>query len=53
MMRIKALHSASAMLAGIETAHMISKWQFANNQLPTHQQFIPHAVIAMSDNGQL
>jgi putative transposase len=28
----KAFHSASATLVGIETAHMISKGQFANNQ---------------------
>jgi putative transposase len=44
MMGFKALHSASAMLAGIETAHMISKWQFANNQLPAHQQFMALTV---------
>jgi putative transposase len=37
MMGIKAFNSAIATLAGIETAHMISKWQFANNQLPAHQ----------------
>jgi putative transposase len=30
MMGIKAFHSAIATLAGIETAHMISKWQLAN-----------------------
>ena len=37
MMGFKAFHSASATLAGIETAHMIRKGQFANNQLPAHQ----------------
>jgi putative transposase len=37
MTGFKAFHSASATLVGIETAHMISKGQFANNQLPAHQ----------------
>jgi putative transposase len=32
MIGFKASHSASATLVGIETAHMISKGQFANNQ---------------------
>ena len=31
MMGFKALHSASATLAGIEVAHMIRKNQFAND----------------------
>jgi putative transposase len=44
MMGFKAFHSASATLAGIETAHMIRKRQFANNQLPAYQQFIALAV---------
>jgi putative transposase len=44
MMGFKAFHSASATLAGIEAAHMISKGQFANNQLPAHQQFMALAV---------
>jgi putative transposase len=44
MMGFKAFHSASATLAGIETAHMIRKGQFANNQLPAHQQFMALAV---------
>jgi putative transposase len=44
MMVLKAFRSASATLVGIETAHMISKGQFANNQLSEHQQFIVLAV---------
>jgi hypothetical protein len=40
IMGFKAFHSASATLTGIGTAHKISKGQFANNQLPSHQQFI-------------
>jgi putative transposase len=44
MMGFKAFHSASARLAGIETAHMIRKGQFANNKLPAHQQFMALAV---------
>jgi putative transposase len=44
MMGFKAFHSASATLAGIETAHMIRKGQFANSQLPAHQQFMALAV---------
>ena len=44
MMGFKAFHSASATLAGIETAHMIRKGQFTNNQLPAHQQFMALAV---------
>jgi putative transposase len=44
MMGFKAFHSASATLTSIETAHMISKGQFAYNQLPAHQQFIALAV---------
>jgi putative transposase len=44
MMGFKIFHSASARLAGIDMAHMISKGQFANNQLPVHQQFIALAV---------
>ena len=44
MVGFKAFHFASATLAGIETAHMISKGQFANNQLTAHQQFIVLAV---------
>ena len=43
-MGFKAFHSASATLAGIETAHMVRKGQFANSQLPAHQQFIALAV---------
>ena len=44
MMGFKAFHSANATLAGIETAHMIRKGQFTNNQLPAHQQFMALAV---------
>jgi len=44
MMGFKAFHSASATLAGTETAHMISKAQLTNNPLPAHQQFIALAV---------
>jgi putative transposase len=44
MMGFKAFHSAGATLAGIETADMIRKGQFANNQLPAYQQFIALAV---------
>jgi putative transposase len=44
MMEFKAFHSASATLAGIETAHMIRKGQFANSQLPTHEPFMALAV---------
>ena len=44
MMGFKAFHSASATLAGIETAHMIRKGQFTNSQLPAHQQFMALAA---------
>ena len=44
MMVFKAFQSASPSLAGIETAHMIRKGQFANSQLPAHQQFMAFAV---------
>jgi len=44
MMGFKAFHSASATLAGIETVHMIRKEQFANSQLPAHQQFMALSV---------
>jgi putative transposase len=44
IMGFKAFHSTSVTLAGIETAHMIRKEQFANNQLPAHQQFMALAV---------
>jgi putative transposase len=37
MTGFKAFHSASATLVVIETAHMISKGQFTNNQLSAHQ----------------
>jgi putative transposase len=44
MMGFKAFNSACATLPGIGTAHVISKGQFANNQLPAHQQFMALAV---------
>jgi transposase-like protein len=44
IMEFKVFHSARATLARIQTAHMISKGLFANNQLPAHQQFIACAV---------
>ena len=44
MMGFEAFHSASVTLTSTETAHMISKGQFANNPLPAHQQFIALAV---------
>jgi putative transposase len=44
MVGFKTFHSASATLDGIETAHMISKGHFANNQLPVHQKSIALAV---------
>ena len=40
MKGFKAFHSASATLAGIETAHMIRKGQLVNNLVPAHEQFI-------------
>ena len=52
MMVLKAFRSASATLVGIETAHMISKGQFANNQLPAYQQFI-RLLYSHVDNWQL
>jgi putative transposase len=39
MMGFKALHSASATIAGIEVAHMIRKGQLAANGQPAFQQF--------------
>jgi putative transposase len=44
MMGFEAFHSASVTLTSIETAHIISKEQFAYNQLPAHQQGIALAV---------
>ena len=40
MMNFKAFHSASATLAGIELAHMISKKQFKNIDLSFYHQFL-------------
>lgn len=39
MLGFKALHSASATLEGIETAHMIRKGQFGTNGMTAFQQF--------------
>ena len=43
MLRFKAFHSAAAMLAGIETAHMIRKGQLGQTGVPP---FKPFAVLA-------
>ena len=39
MLGFKAFHSATATIAGIETAHMIRKGQFGTNGLSAFQQF--------------
>jgi putative transposase len=39
MMAFKAFHSATATIAGIETAHMIRKGQFGANGITAFQQF--------------
>lgn len=39
IMGVKAFHSASATIAGIEVAHMIRKGQFAISDLSAFQQF--------------
>ena len=44
MMGFKVVHSASATLAEIETAHMIRKGQFTNKLLPAHQPFMALAA---------
>jgi putative transposase len=44
MLGFKAFHSASATLAGIETAHMIRKRQLFDQSLPAHQQFMQLAA---------
>ena len=44
MMGFKAFHSASATLAGIETAHMIRKGQLFNGTLPDYKQFMALAA---------
>jgi putative transposase len=44
MLEFKAFHSASATLAGIETAHMIRKGQLCDQSLPAHQQFMALAA---------
>jgi len=40
MMGFKALHSAAATIAGIETAQMIRKGQLFKTSLPAHKQFM-------------
>jgi putative transposase len=44
MLGFKAFHSASATLAGIETAHMIRKGQLFDQSLPAYQQFMALAA---------
>lgn len=44
MLGFKAVHSADATLAGIETAHMIRKGQFYANGLTAFQQLIALAA---------
>jgi putative transposase len=39
MLGFKAFHSAAATLAGIETAHMVRKGQFAQTGIPAFKQF--------------
>jgi putative transposase len=40
MMAFKAFYSAKATLDGIETAHMIRKKQFLEDNIPAYKQFI-------------
>lgn len=44
MLGFKALHSADATLAGIETAHMIQKGQIDGNELTIMQKFAAFAA---------
>ena len=44
MLGFKAFHSASATIAGIETAHMIRKGQLFEESLPAHNQFMALAA---------
>ena len=44
MLGFKAFHSASATIAGIETAHMIRKGLLFEESLPAHQQFMALAT---------
>ena len=44
MLGFKAFHSASATIAGIETAHMIRKGQLFEESLPAHIQFMALAA---------
>jgi len=44
MQGFTAFHSAQATLAGIETAHMIRKGQFGDNELRPAQKFAALAV---------
>ena len=44
MMGFKAFHSASATIAGVETAHMIRKGQLFEESLPVHKQFMALAA---------
>jgi len=40
MMGFKAFHSAQATIDGIETAHMIRKWQLSEENIPAYKQFM-------------
>ena len=40
MMGFKSFHSAKSTIAGIETAHMIRKGQFSNENIPAYKQFM-------------
>jgi hypothetical protein len=40
MMGFKAFHSAQATIDGIQTAHMIRKWQLSEENIPAYKQFL-------------
>jgi putative transposase len=40
MMGFKAFHSAQVTIDGIETAHMIRKGQFSEENIPAYKQFM-------------
>jgi putative transposase len=40
MMEFKAFYSAQATIDGIETAHMIRKGQFSEENIPAYKQFL-------------
>jgi putative transposase len=39
-MGFKAFHSAQAMIAGVETEHMIRKGQLSEENMPAYKQFM-------------